>query len=339
MTRSRKATLRDVAERAGVSRATASYVVNDRSDDMRISPQTRDRVRLAVSELNYRSNLTAVSLRTSRTRTLGLISDFVASGEFSSAMISGASSAARARDHLVVMGETEGDPALEQRLIQELLDRKVDGLIYATVTRRPVTAPSLLSEVPSVLLNCFDPGSTIPSVVPGEIAGGRLAARALGAGRADRVVVVGNQGPPAAAGSLRVLGIVEEMGAHGLEVASYVETDWRVEQARISMNEALAAELEPTALICLNDRIAMGVYEALAEHGLRVPDDVRVVSFDGSSLAGWLRPSVTSVAIPFAAMGAAAVEIALGERDASGGTVDMEMSLLQGGSTGQNTGS
>ena len=65
----------------------------------------------------------------------------------------------------------------------------------------------------------------------------------------------------------------------------------------------------PRALICLNDRIAMGVYQALAEHGLTVPGDVAVISFDGSDMATWLRPRVTSLGLPFRAMGTLAVEI------------------------------
>ena len=74
------------------------------------------------------------------------------------------------------------------------------------------------------------------------------------------------------------------------------------------MSEALLGREPISALVCLNDRIAMGAYQALADRGLRVPDDVAVVSFDGSDLAGWLRPSVTSVSLPFAELGAVAVD-------------------------------
>ena len=71
----------------------------------------------------------------------------------------------------------------------------------------------------------------------------------------------------------------------------------------------LATRARPSALICLNDRVAMGTYQALAEHGLSVPADVSVISFDGSDLAGWLRPRLATLALPFAEMGARAVEI------------------------------
>ena len=86
---------------------------------------------------------------------------------------------------------------------------------------------------------------------------------------------------------------------------------WDVEPAY----EAVAAWLDegmiPTAFVCMNDRIAMGTYQALAGHGHRVPGDVSIVSFDGSELASWLRPALTSVCIPYAELGARAVHILL----------------------------
>ena len=92
----RRVTLHDVAARAGVSTTTASYILNGRSDEMRIAPATQERVRPRAVELGYRPNPSARNLRTSTTRTVGLISDLVAGGQFASQMITGAS--ARPRD-------------------------------------------------------------------------------------------------------------------------------------------------------------------------------------------------------------------------------------------------
>src|SRR5687767_9369291 len=102
MARFRKATLSDVASDAGVSLTTASYILNDRSAEMRIAPETERRVRQTMSRLGYRPNRSARSLRTSTTMTFGLVSDRVAGGSYSSQMLVGASSAARALDHLLV---------------------------------------------------------------------------------------------------------------------------------------------------------------------------------------------------------------------------------------------
>jgi LacI family transcriptional regulator len=128
----RRVTLTDVASRAGVSTTTASYILNGRSEQMRIAPATERRVRDAVEALGYRPNRSARTLRTSHTATIGLISDFLAGGHFSSQMLLGAGAAARSADHLLLIGETDGDPSVEAAYIDELLDRQVDGIIYAT---------------------------------------------------------------------------------------------------------------------------------------------------------------------------------------------------------------
>ena len=99
--------------RAGVSTTTASYILNGRSAEMRIAPATEERVRNAATELAYRPNPSARNLRTSTTRTVGLIGDMVAGGPFAGQMIIGATTAARPLDHTVLIGESDGDPDLE----------------------------------------------------------------------------------------------------------------------------------------------------------------------------------------------------------------------------------
>ena len=136
MARSSKPTLSDVAARAGVSTTTASYILNGRTLEMRISSDTEQRVRRAATELAYRPNRSARNLRTASTATIGMISDFIAGGHVASHLLTGASAAAREPDHLVVIGESDGQPDVEARLIEEMLDRQVDGIIYATLAAR-----------------------------------------------------------------------------------------------------------------------------------------------------------------------------------------------------------
>ena len=107
-TRPRRVTLREVAQRAGVSPTTASFVLAGR-EDMRISAEARLRVRRAAAELDYRPNLTARSLRTKVTRTIALVSDTIATGPYGGAMVRGALSAALEEEHLLFVTETDGD--------------------------------------------------------------------------------------------------------------------------------------------------------------------------------------------------------------------------------------
>ncbi|MGL5825929.1 MAG: LacI family DNA-binding transcriptional regulator [Nocardioides sp.] len=313
MSEPRRATLSDVAARAAVSVTTASYILNGRSEQMRISAEASIRVQAAAAELAYRPNHSARSLRTLSTATIGLISDHVASGSFASQMISGASGAARASGHVLIIGETEGDPAVESKLIEEMVDRQVDGIVYVTLTTSEFSVPSLLRQRRTVLLNCLDVDGGFGSVVPDEYAGGRAAARAvIDARRADRLFVVGQDPDPfAVAGPERLRGVTDELRAAGSHLAGVIPCAWSVVPAYEAMLRFLDNSVPPTSVVCLNDRIGMGVYQAFAERGLAIPADVAAVSFDGSDLATWLRPALTSVSIPYADLGAVAVEMLL----------------------------
>lgn len=325
-------TLKDVASSAGVSRTTASYILNGRADEMRISPGTVERVRAAAAALDYRPNRTARSLRTRRTATVGLISDQIAGQQYGSSMLTGASIAARELQHVVLMGESGGDPELERLLIEEMRERDVDGVVYATRTARTVRLPESLREIRAVLLNCEDPGAQVPSVVPDDEGGGRAAAATLLAAGVHDIWVMGEDPTPeATAGPRRMAGIRAELNARGADIAGLVPCDWSVTEGFAAASRWLADGGGARGLICMNDRLAMGAYQALAEAGLRVPDDVSVVAFDGSALASWLRPVLTSVRLPFNDLGGLAVRRLLDLEDA-GGTVQLPMIVQAGGS-------
>ena len=142
--------LADVAAEAGVSTTTASYILNGRADEMRIAPATVAKVRAAVADLGYRPNRSARSLRTRRTATVGLVSDQIAGEQYGSSMLTGASLAARELDHLVVMGESGGDPELEQQpplaVVEYPIAVELDPL---ALTSRPIATAYV---EPAVLL-------------------------------------------------------------------------------------------------------------------------------------------------------------------------------------------
>ncbi len=330
--KTRRVVLSDVAAEAGVSATTASYILNGRGPQMRIAPETEFRVRAAAERLGYRPNRTARSLRTRRTATVGLISDQIAGEQYGSSMLTGASLAARELDHLVVMAESGGDPELERLLIEEMLEREVDGVVYATRTARTVRLPAGLRGVRSVLLNCEDPDELLPAVLPDDEGGGRAAVGVLlDAGVGDVWVIGEDPTPEATAGPRRMAGIRAELAAHGLDVAGVVPCDWSVTEGFAATHGWLAGGGRAGGLVCMNDRLAMGAYQALAEAGWRVPDDVSVVSFDGSALAGWLRPVLTSVELPFTELGALAVRRLL-DPDDRRGTESVSMAVRHGGS-------
>ena len=310
-----RATLLQVAQRAGVSRSTASFVLAGRHVDMRISEDARQRVLRAAQELDYRPNLMARSLRTKVTRTIALVSDTIASDQYAGRAIHGSLAAAVAHGRLLFIGETEGDPVVEERLISDFLDRQVDAFVYASMFTRHVRLPQQLKGQPVVLLNCLTRAARPAQhqIIPDELAAGwSAAATLLEAGHRGGIHLVGSPGEHVFAARERLAGIREGLHAADVRLAETIECDWWPDSAYEAVSQALAGGLLPQALICLNDRIALGAYQALREAGLTIPHDVSVLSFDDSDLAAWLRPQLTSVSLPHYQLGWEAVEKLLG---------------------------
>ncbi|WP_338714277.1 LacI family DNA-binding transcriptional regulator [Streptomyces acidiscabies] len=135
-----RVTLADVARHAGLSVTAASLVLN-RRPGTRISEEARARVFAAAEELGYRPNVAARSLRTRKTATLAFVSDAVATTRFAGDMIRGALEAARERDHVLLIAETQGDPEAERQAVEAMLDRQIDGFVYAAMACRRLTVP------------------------------------------------------------------------------------------------------------------------------------------------------------------------------------------------------
>lgn len=280
---------------------------------MRISPDAQRRVHAAADELGYRPNQTARSLRTQVTRTIGMISDTIATTQFAGEVIHGALDTALERGYLLLVAETGGDPIAEKKLVDEMLDRQVDAVVYAMMFTKPGHPPDSLSGLPVVVLNGIDSFDG-PRILPDEVGGGRTAARALvDAGHRDGIYAIGgrHRTPDAPdgvyAGRLRMQGVDEVLADAGTAIAGSYECAWEPEHGYAGMASLLDHGHRPKALVCLNDRVALGAYQAMGERGLRVPDDVSVVSFDDSDLASWLRPGLTSVALPHYELGRTAV--------------------------------
>lgn len=315
----KRVTMADVALAAGVSPTTVSLVLSGRGNELRISDAVQQRVHAVSDEMGYRPNIVSIGLSKGTTRTLGFVSDTVATSQLAGDLIKGALEAAREHGYMLFIGETEGDAASEQQLLDAMLDRQVDGIILASMFTRLRPLPTALEDVAAVLLNTLplEP-TTVPAVVPDEYAAGRAAARALLDAGHRQIHLVG-AGPEAhavsagtVAGRERLSGIRDALAEEGLEPASgHVIRDWLPENGRRAVTDLLNAFPAPGALLCFNDRLAFGAYQVLQEAGLRVPDDVSIVSFDDAPLAEWLEPGLSTFAIPHEALGRRSVELLL----------------------------
>ncbi|MFX4292921.1 LacI family DNA-binding transcriptional regulator [Streptomyces bohaiensis] len=314
----KRVTLADVARRAGLSTTAASMILNGRPDT-RLSKEAHERVHTAAAELGYRPNVAARGLRTDTTHTIGFVSDSVATTRFAGGLIQGALDAARQAGHVVLVAETGGDPKRESEAIAALLDRQVDGIIFATVRARELVVPELPDGTAAIMLNATSTRHPT-AVLPDEDLGGRTAVGLLAeAGHAQGIALVG-QSDDAEHGlfrsstvARRVAGIRVAMAEHRLAFTAEASTwEWEPHNGYTITDALLRRDPGVRALLCLNDRLAFGAYQALAEHGLRVPQDVSVVSFDDDEIAAYLRPGLTTIALPHLAMGRRAVELLLG---------------------------
>jgi len=288
---------------AGVSRTSVSLVLNKKPGHG-IPESTVRRIHDAARELGYRRNAMAAGLRSSTTDTIGLISDVVATTPFAGQMLHGAQEMAWKARKLISVINTEGDPEVERAAVTQVLERRMEGALWATMYHRVIPRPRGLDGIPVVLLDARTEDGSLPSVVPDDLGGGRAAvAHLVAAGHRRIAFVNAEDGVPAAI--LREQAYREVLAEAGVAFDPSLlvlgEGTPGGEQAGLRL---LDRPDRPTAIFCFNDRMAMGVLRAARRLGLSVPHDLSVVGYDNHEvLAPWMDPPLTTVQLPHLEMG------------------------------------
>ena len=321
----RRPTLAQVAKAAGVTPGTASLVLNQRPGT-RITPATAERVRAAAAELGYHPDPTARSLRTGKSRTIGFISDEVATTRFASALIRGAIDVAEKSNNLVLINECSFDPKRLDAAVSALVSRRVDGLVFALMKSRHVTVPRLPASLKAVIANgtatVAGTDWQLPAVLPDETVSGASAAEYLLARGHRRIALVGRDeaacdSEVSVCISVRMASIDAALAAAGVELALEVPGSvWEPPlgaQAFAAIRDFNRAHADApiTAVIAGNDRIAFGLFQAAAHAGVRIPEELSVISFDDEVLASYLDPGLTTMALPYLEMGRRAAQLVL----------------------------
>lgn len=315
----RRPTMADVARRAGVSRATVSFVVND-TPGQSIGASTRIRVLDAIESLSFRPNRAAQGLRTRRSATIGFITHEVPERSFADSAVTGAHDVADQYGSRLLLVTTGRSPDRLHAALEDLTDRQVDAIIVATSGTRAIVLPDAVPSVPAVLVNCFEGEATRPStptlptrfttLLPDEQAGGHAAARlALDAGHRDFAFLAGKADSWATA--LRVAGYRKALITAGVDPRRQVlaHGGYEIDSGYDLARDLISAGPLPTVVLCGNDRMAVGVLLALAQAGIRVPDEVSVIGYDDQlGLASSVRPALTTVRLPYLEMGRLAAE-------------------------------
>jgi LacI family transcriptional regulator len=318
-----KHTIEDVAAISGVSRGTVSRVLNNHRS---VSVETRQKVLQVMEELNYRPNFSARHMRTHSSNLVGfgLITDEVITTPYAVDIIRGAQQGLWAQGKVMLVVNAGYGTDMTLASLEALLERRVEGIIYAAMYHRPVELPPQISQVPIVLVNCFSPDRLYASVVPDEVSGGYAATRRLLSKGHRRIGFINLGGterpvpPPLPASNGRLQGYRQALAEYNVPFdESLILFTNQSPQANYQLTQTLMKlPAPPTAIFCGNDRTALGCYAALSDLGLSIPDDVAVVGFDNQlDIAQGLWPPLTTIQLPHYAMGQWAVEYLMSARD------------------------
>lgn len=311
--------VRDVAERAGVSVGTVSHVLNHPD---RVAQPTLDRVRAAIDELGFVRSETARRLRRGGSSLVGVLVHDIANPFFTEAA-RGIEDRLREDGRLPMLSSTDSDPARERELMNLLAGMDVRGVIVTPSASTLDNLAVLAGRGIRVVLMDHPPISAELSTVSGDdVAGARAAVAHLVDLGYRRIGFV--NGPLSVRQSVdRRKGVLAALADAGLDPATVVvevrpEIDGRGYSADAGADGAatlLDVEDRPTALFCANDQLAIGAMREIRRRGLGIPGDVAIVGYDDIGIAAELITPLTSVHQPMRDIGRAAADLLLSDGD------------------------
>ncbi len=311
----KKTSLADIAKALGVSKTLVSMVLNGKGNENGINEDTQKRVWAKAKELNYKPNIMARSLRTGRSHTIGLIVADI-SNAFYARMCRAVEDAAARRGYYVLFSSSDEKAQKEQELIQMLRDRLVDGLILSTTLENKEGIEELeKAEFPLVLIDRFIPNESTPFVTADNYAGSKEAVHHLIKKGHQRIGVLKISPSYLTSITERVRGYQDALQEANIPVADQHLLEIPYDNIQASIKEELpkllTGENRVTALYALNNNLATAALKEIHNMGLKIPDDVALISFDDIDLFSIHSPGITAVSQPVSDMGTHAVELLL----------------------------
>ncbi len=305
-------TLEQVAKRARVSTATVSRVLNGLDV---VKDSTRKRVVQALDELNYNPNLHARTLAGGKSRSIGMIVSNI-NNPFFLDIFRALDSTAREKGYDVLVEHTDYSVDRLTSALRSALGNRVAGLAVIVSEMSPgVIREVQASKVPTVFYDVGTPGPHVTNIRVRYEIGMQRAAQYLYALGHRRIAFIGHHAGLAPL-QVRKTAFVEVLGQYGGEVQS--TTVLNVDSpagGMLATRELLASGFHPTAIVCVNDYMAIGVLREVRAQGLHVPGDISVTGFDNIELSEFTNPALTTLNIPRANIGRMAYEAIVGGRD------------------------
>ena len=302
-------TIKQVAEKAGVSIQTVSRVLNDRPD---VSEETRRRIRNIIDQMGYQPFAIARGLASNRTYTLGLVTvDF--SDRWFSQVVTGAEKEAHEHGYFFMLGSSAGNPEDEPKFLRLLAQRHVEGVLFIRASFLEESEHLIrLKEtgIPVVISGYALPDSGVAVVDVDNVGGGRKATEyLLGLGHKRIAMLTGPSDWNSARD--RREGYIQALQANGVspDPELIIEAAWLHRDGYLGMQMLLEKKVPFSAVFAQNDRLARGAISALHQAGLRVPEDVSVIGYDDVPEAEFSDPPLTTIRQPMKEIGQAATRL------------------------------
>jgi LacI family transcriptional regulator len=302
-------TIREVAEKAGVSYTTVSHVINN---TRYVSENVRERVLAAMKDLGYRPNALARSLRRGETKTIGLILPDSANPFFAEVGRVIENAAFRS-GYNVILCNTEGDINKERVYTEVLQNKQVDGIVFVAAGDQPDALQEIAEgNLPVVVIDRDSGQLELDTVITDNLTGGAQAAHCLSRLIDPQVACI--TGPSNLTPSAqRVIGFQQALSDLNINIREdwIVRGDFHPDSGYKAAYQLLQLTHRPNAIFSCNDMMAIGVLRAAAELGLCIPDDLQVVGFDDIELASYTHPPLSTVAQPKKEIGETSVRLLL----------------------------
>ena len=334
MAKRKRVTRKEVAQRAGVSVAVVSYVVNN--GPRPVAAKTQAKVKKVIEELGYYPNELARSLSRKESATIGLIIPSLVNPVYAE-MAQSLERECMAQGYLVMLASTGRDPDKEVRLAKLLRAKQVDGVvIIPSVSPQAILKPLQQAGIPTVVLEHDLPG--VACIGIDEFQGGKLVTSHLLSLGHRRIGMIKHK-PTSALSRLRFVAYCETLAEAGVELDPALVIEGKSGQAGgyVSMQRLLALPSRPTAVFAHNDMMAIGAIRAIQDTNLAVPDDISVVGYDDTLNSNYINPRLTTVKFSIVEMGRRAgqmiVELAQKKGDLPAQKVMMSVELVIRAST------
>lgn len=300
--------IKDVAKEAGVSIATVSRVLND--IDV-VNEDTKKKVLDAIKKLGYRPNIVARSLKTQKTKTIGILVPDVSSGLYPE-IVRGAEDVANIYDYNVILCNSDFDYSKEKDYLRVLREKMVDGVIYMSSSMQDETL-NIINQLnlKTVLVETKDKDETLPSVTIDNIEASKYATEYLINKGLKNIAFVGAKEEANNAWSDRYIGYKSALSKNDLELDKDLvyTVGLKVQTGHDAVIEFENKGKCYDAVVCATDEIAVGVINALRENGKRVPEDISVIGFNDNLVSSIFYPKITTIRQPSYDMGSVAMRM------------------------------